>query len=127
LPGLFLIEIDRGGDLIAPVSPDDVIHSGDRLVFTGVVSTIVDLENIPGLVPAADLSYEVNIRQRSRRHLTEAVISNTSPVVGKTVRAANFRQLYNAAVVAVHRNGKRVTTKIGDIRLRPGDTLLLQT
>ena len=40
---------------------------------------------------------------------------------------ANFRQRYNAAVVAVHRNGVRLTNKIGDIRLEPGDTLLLQT
>jgi di/tricarboxylate transporter len=30
-------------------------------------------------------------------------------------------------VVAVHRNGQRMTNKIGDIRLEPGDTLLLQT
>lgn len=127
LPGLFLIEIDRGGDLIAPVSPDDVLHCGDRLIFTGVVSTIIDLEKIPGLVPAADITYEVSPHQRSRRHLTEAVLSTSSPLVGQTIKEANFRQLYNAAVVAVHRNGQRVTTKIGDIELQPGDTLLLQT
>ena len=35
LPGLFLIEIDRDGNSIAPVGPDDVIAAGDRLVFTG--------------------------------------------------------------------------------------------
>ncbi|MEN1680968.1 MAG: SLC13 family permease, partial [Planctomycetota bacterium] len=31
------------------------------------------------------------------------------------------------AIVAVHRNGERLTNKIGNIRLEPGDTLLLQT
>jgi len=127
LPGLFLIEIDRNGDLITPVTPSDVIHAGDRLVFTGVVSTIVDLEKIPGLVPAADLAYEIHPTERSQRHLTEVVLSRTSPLVGATVRSANFRQRYNAAVVAVHRNGVRLTNKIGDIRLVAGDTLLLQT
>ena len=30
-------------------------------------------------------------------------------------------------MIAVHRNGERVAGKIGDIVLRPGDTLLLQT
>jgi di/tricarboxylate transporter len=104
-----------------------MIHTNDRLIFTGVVTTIVDLEKIPGLVPAADLTYEVSPRKRVGRHLTEVVLSPTSPLIGTTVRAANFRQLYNAAVVAVHRNGERVTNKIGDIRLRAGDTLLLQT
>jgi di/tricarboxylate transporter len=127
LPGLFLIEIDRDGDIITPVAPEDVIHAGDRLVFTGVVSTIADLEKIPGLVPAADMTYEVHPRQRQGRRLTEVVLSDSSPLCGKTVREARFRQLYNAAVVAVHRNGKRLPSKIGDIRLQPGDTLLLQT
>jgi di/tricarboxylate transporter len=97
------------------------------MVFTGLVTTIADLERIPGLVPAADLTYEFHPAQRTRRYLTEAVLSRTSPLVGVTVRQANFRRRYNAAVVAVHRAGERVATKIGDIRLQPGDTLLLQT
>ncbi len=127
LPGLFLIEIDREGDTLTPVSPQDVIHASDRLIFTGVVSTIVDLEKIPGLVPAADITYEIHPETRTRRRLTEVVLSRTSPLIGQTVRAANFRRLYNAAVVAIHRNGVRLTNKIGSIGLEPGDTLLLQT
>ena len=128
LPGLFLIEIQRGERIIAPARPSDVIQARDRLTFTGVVTTIADLENIPGLVPAADRTYEVSPRRRHGRHLTEAVLSDDSPLIGLTVRQARFRQLYNAAVVAVHRSGQRMKdVKIGDIRLRPGDTLLLQT
>ncbi|MFP6657778.1 MAG: SLC13 family permease [Pirellulales bacterium] len=127
LPGLFLIEIDRDGEIITPVTPRDTIASGDQLIFTGVVSTIVDLEKIPGLIPAADLNYETDPASQRHRHLTEVVLSNTSPLIGATVKEAKFRQLYNAAVVAVHRNGARVTNKIGNIRLEPGDTLLLQT
>jgi len=127
LPGLFLIEIDRQGQIITPVAPEDVIQVGDRLVFTGIVTTIVDLEKIRGLVPAADSNYESHPEARQQRHLTEVVLSRTSPLIGQTVREANFRKLYNAAVVAVHRNGVRLTNKIGNIRLEPGDTLLLQT
>ena len=127
LPGLFLIEIFRDGEVITPVTPSDVIRSGDRLIFTGVVSTILDLERIPGLVPAADTTYEFSPVARHQRNLTEVVLSRTSPLIGTTVREARFRQLYNAAVVAVHRNGMRLTNKIGDIVLEPGDTLLLQT
>jgi len=127
LPGLFLIEIDHSSEVVTPVTPKDVIRAHDRLVFTGVVSTIVDLEKIPGLVPTADLSYEFHPARRAKRRLTEVVLSRTSPLIGTTVREANFRQRYNAAVVAVHRNGERVTNKIGNIVLEPGDTLLLQT
>ncbi len=127
LPGLFLIEIDRDGEVIGPVSPSDRIYENDRLVFTGVVSTIIDLEKIPGLVPAADINYEISSAGAAARSLVEVVLSPTSPLVGSTIRQANFRQHYNAAVVAVHRNGERLPTKIGDIELSAGDTLLLQT
>lgn len=127
LPGLFLIEIDRDGEVIAPVSPRDRILESDRLVFTGVVSTIVDLEKIPGLIPAADINYEIAPEKADSRSLVEVVLSPSSPLVGNTIRQANFRQHYGSAVVAVHRNGERLPTKIGDIELLPGDTLLLQT
>ena len=126
LPGLFLIEIDRDGTVIGPVGPDEVIQTNDRLVFTGVVNTIVDLEKVPGLVPAADAHYEVSPVKQWGRRLCETVISPSSPLVGKAVRDADFRSLYDAAIVAVHRNGARLTNKVGDIRLHAGDTLLLQ-
>ena len=126
LPGLFLIEIERDGESISPVAPDDRLLAGDRLVFTGVVSSIVELEKVPGLVPAVDPEYEVDPAKQSTRQLCEVVISNTSPLINQTIREADFRAHYNAAVVAVHRGGERVRQKIGDIRLEPGDTLLLQ-
>jgi di/tricarboxylate transporter len=126
LPGLFLIEIDRDGVVIGPVGPDETIQANDRLVFTGIVGTIVDLEKIPGLVPAADAHYEVSPAKSWGRRLCEAVISPSSPLVGEEVRDADFRSLYDAAIVAVHRNGARLTNKVGDIRLHAGDTLLLQ-
>ncbi len=126
LPGLFLIEIDRNDRLLAPVGPDEMIEKNDRLVFTGIVSSIIDLEKIPGLVPITDPNYEVSAKQQRRRRLCEAVISENSPLINKTIRDADFRATYGAAVVAVHRGGKRVEKKIGDIVLRPGDTLLLQ-
>jgi di/tricarboxylate transporter len=127
LPGLFLIEINRDDSIISPVGPDDKLELGDRLVFAGVVSSIVELEKIPGFIPTADASYEISPREQRRRSLCEAVISANSPLIGKTIKDADFRATYGAAVVAVHRDANRVETKIGDIRLRPGDTLLLQT
>lgn len=127
LPGLFLIEIVRDGHIIAPVEPDEILRAEDQLTFTGVVSTIVDLERIPGFVPVADDQQQLTPSERRSRRYGEAVISHTSPLIGKNIREANFRALYNAAVVAVHRGGERLKGRIGDIVLRAGDTLLLQT
>jgi di/tricarboxylate transporter len=126
LPGLYLIDIDRGGLSLGPVASDVRIEADDRLVFTGIVNTIVDLEKIPGLVPAADERYEVTPDPSRGRQLCEAVVSPSSPLVGESVRQIDFRAIYDAAIVAVHRNGARLPNKIGDIILYPGDTLLLQ-
>ena len=126
LVGLFLVAIEREGSAITPVRPDEVLRSDDVLTFTGVVSNIVDLERIPGLVPVAGEGYEEKAAARRDKGLCEAVISATSPLLGKTVRDADFRAVYNAAIIAVHRGGERLEGRVGDTVLSEGDTLLLQ-
>lgn len=126
LPGLFLVEIDRGAHLITPVGPGEVLQIGDILVFAGVVSTIIDLQRIRGLEPAAPEDLIQSLPGGRNRPMVEAVVSASSPLIGQTVKQSNFRSVYDAVVIAVHRNAERVPGKIGDIALRPGDTLLMQ-
>lgn len=125
LPGLFLIEIDRAGERLAPVRPDQKILHGDHLIFTGVVNSMVELEKIPGLIPVADPNYDVSPKEQSGRRLWEAVVSPSSPLVGQTLREADFRATYGAAVLAMHRGGQRVEGKLGTVEIKAGDTMLL--
>ena len=109
--------------MISPVGPGEYLRAHDRLTFAGVVETIVDLQQFRGLVP------EVHDRPPEaddRWVLHEAVVSAGSPLIGLSIREANFRGRYSAAVVAAHRHGGRIESKLGDIQLRPGDTLLLE-
>ena len=126
LPGMYLLEIDRSGVVLPAVAPDQKLQAGDRLVFVGVVESVVDLQKMRGLVVANDQVFKLTA-PRTTRCLTEAVVSNTCPLVGQTIRESRFRTHYNAAVVAVARNGERLRQKIGDIVLQPGDTLLLES
>jgi len=125
LPGAYLVEIERQGDLIVAPGPTQALHAGDRLVFTGVVGSIKELQTICGLLPATDQIFKLD-EPRPNRALVEAVVSNTSPLVGRTIKAARFRTLYNAVIIAVARNGERAQGKVGDIVILPGDTLLLE-
>jgi di/tricarboxylate transporter len=125
LPNMYLMEIDRHGEVIAAVAPTQKLESNDRLVFCGVVDSVKDLQRIRGLVPATDQLFKLQGPRMDRR-LIEAVVSNTCPLAGKTVREGRFRTAYDAVVIAVGRNGDRIKQKIGDITLRPGDTLLLE-
>ncbi len=125
LPGLYLIEIDRGDQVMPAVSSSVVLRERDRLVFAGIVESVVDLQRIRGLSPATDQVFKLDA-SLTNRSLVEAVVSEACPVVGMTIREGQFRTRYNAAVIAVARNGQRVRQKIGDIVLQAGDTLLLE-
>ncbi len=126
LPGLYLIEINRGDQVLPAVSPNVVLEANDRLIFIGVVESVVDLQKIRGLIAADDQIHKID-EPRPNRCLVEAVVSDTCPVVGRTIRQGRFRTRYNAAVIAVARNGEKILNrKIGNIELQAGDTLLLE-
>lgn len=125
LPDVYLVEIDRQDYVVAPVAPQHRLLANDRLVFAGVVESVLDLQKIRGLTPAPDQIFKLRA-PRSSRSLIEAVVSNSNPLIGRTIRDGRFRGRYNAAVIAATRNGKRINKKMGDIVLQPGDTLLLE-
>lgn len=125
LPGVFLAEIDRQGRVLPAVSPREVLQAGDQLVFAGAPESVVDLQKIRGLRPATNQLFKLK-GPRSERTLYEAVVSDTAPVVGQTIRSARFRVRYNAVVIAVARNSRRLSGKVGEIILRKGDTLLIE-
>ena len=125
LDGLFLMEIDRGGHVIAAVAPTERLEAGDRLVFVGVIDSVVELQKIRGLRPATNQVFKLD-DPRSERVLVEAVVSPSCPLVGRTIREGRFRSTYGAVVIAVARDVERLQMKIGDIVLQPGDTLLVE-
>ena len=126
LPGMYLMEIDRQGHVLPAVSSETLLQANDHLVFVGVVASVVDLQKIPGLKPATDQLFKLD-GPRSNRCLMEAVVSSSYPFLRMTIRESKFRAHYNAAIIAVNRDGVRLAGKIGDIRLQPGDTLLLES
>ncbi len=126
LPGVFLAEIERGDDRLVAVGPEQILRGGDRLIFVGIVESVRDLQKIRGLAPATDQVFKLS-SPRPDRCLVEAVVSDSCPLVGKSVREGRFRTVYNAVVIAVYRNGAQLVQKIGDIVLKAGDTLLIET
>ncbi len=125
LPGLFLIEIQRNGRAIPAVGPYEQLRENDRLIFTGIVDSIIDLQQISGLVPATNQVFKLNA-PRNERKMIEAVVSRSNPLISQTIKDGNFRYRYDAVVLAVSRSGERINEKIGDITLKSGDVLLLE-
>jgi di/tricarboxylate transporter len=126
LPSMFLVEINRSGRLMSAVSPHEILAAGDHLIFAGDVRSVVDLKNIHGLKVAEQQVFKLQSGNQSRC-LVEVVIAPSFPHLGKTIRDSRFRNRYGAAIFAVARDGETIKSKIGDIELKPGDTLLLET
>lgn len=127
LEGLYLAEVARGDEIIAPVEPTTLLQANDRLFFVGDVAAVVQLQKLRGLAPATNQVEKLG-RDRFRRFLVEAVVSDASPLLGKTLRESRFRNVYGAVVIAISRNGARIeNVKLGTVTLKEGDVLLLET
>ena len=126
LDRLYLVEIERNGSVVTAVPSEERLRGGDRLVFAGDTQAISDLLRINGIVPSVHDDEPALSKDRAERRLVEAVLSPQSDVLGQTIRDARFRDRYGAVVLAVARGGERVPGNLGNIRLRPGDVLLLE-
>ncbi|MBS3797155.1 SLC13 family permease [Pseudoalteromonas sp. BDTF-M6] len=119
LDDLFLVEIVREKRLISPVRPQNKIRAGDKLIFTGNVQSVTALQRIPGITLFADSNGLLS------SNLQEVIVTHTSTLVGQTLKDVGFRAKFDAAVVAIHRNRGRLSGKLGEVAIRPGDRLML--
>lgn len=118
---LQLMRMVRADGTVVQVRPDARLRAGDRLTFRGdpvaMGETIqrLGLEGVP-VQDLPDFADDADLR--------EAVIAEGSELVGESVRNSEFVDRYDAVVLGVIRNGKQVQ-ELDEVRLRPGDVLLL--
>ena len=122
LQDVFLVEIIRDDRVISPVSPDEVLEEKDALFFSGNTQSIYQLiKEDNGLSVPEDQDTE----PEEHFNFVEAVIPANSELVGVRIRDSDFRKKFDASIIAIHRNGKRVPGKVGEMHLAGGDFLLL--
>ncbi|MFO7528388.1 MAG: SLC13 family permease, partial [Marinobacter sp.] len=115
----------RQGRLITAVEPDRTLQAGDKLYFVGAPECASELRRIHGLSPASGNVHKLDIANH-QRCLVEVVLGPEFPALNKTVRDSRFRSRFNAVILSVSREGRRVPGKLGDIEFKMGDTLLLE-
>ncbi len=119
LAHLFLTEIVRGGRVIVPVEPDEAIQANDVLVFTGDITRLDVLAQFDGLKTHGD-HYDL-----PTDNLVEVVVAAHSTLARRTIKEADFRSQFDAAVIAVRRGSERLAGAIANVPLEVGDTLVL--
>ncbi len=122
LKDIYLFEVVRSGKSIFPVSPEEVVQGNDQLYFSGRTGAIAQLvKEVKGLT----LPDTTTLNKYRHHHCAEAIIPVNSNLVGKKVRESNFRQRYNASIIALHREGARIAAPVGETILSAGDLMLL--
>ena len=119
LQSLFLVEIMRAGRLLTAISPSEVLQAHDKLFFSGDVSKVSQLYQFNGLSIFAENN------GLPLENLHEVVVKQESVLVNTTLKKVGFRSLFDAAVIAVKRDGEQVSGKIGRLKIKAGDFLVL--
>jgi di/tricarboxylate transporter len=120
--GEALIEIERGSTIMDSPSYREFVHEGDRLVFAGEIKQIAELHSFEGLRSMSDPHFKLDL---SSPHFSEVVVTSTSSLIGKIVKDTKFREIYGPSIIAIYREGKRLTQHAGQVVIQAGDTLML--
>ncbi|MUK90848.1 SLC13 family permease [Aliivibrio fischeri] len=115
---LFLAEVIRNGKTIPSVEPDMILLAGDRLLFCGDIESVTTLQEINGLTLFGQ-------HHLNGQNLLEVVVSQSASIRGKSIKSAQFRERFDAVVVAIRRGHERLEGGLGKIELQAGDTLIL--
>lgn len=115
---LFLAEVIRDGKTTASIDPDFILQARDRLLFCGDVESVATLQEIQGLT----LFGQHHLNGQS---FVEVVVSSSASFCNKTLKTSQFRDRFDAVVVAIRRGHERLEGGLGNITLTAGDTLIL--
>ena len=99
-----------------------VLAAGDRVVLRSKVAEVIGFRDDGSLITPGQLD---PVGQR-RTQTVEALITPGCRMVGKTLGQARLRRRYGVYVLGLHRREGRVSSSLEDVRIRIGDTLLLE-
>jgi di/tricarboxylate transporter len=123
----------RGDGLELARLPGVTLRAGDRLFVGAAPKALQELADQIGakLYKPDDLEHPVgeeNPLSAESERLAEVVVTEGSVLHGSSLRMTRFGDLYDVAIVGLHRPSGRIAAQadIADVTLRAGDLLLVQ-
>ncbi len=125
-PEARILEVRRRGTVMTDPLDKLVIEARDRIRLTVHGASFEDFKMTGGLQFPAQRHLQVSEMETQQLKLMEGVIGPQSSLAGKTLRELRFRQRYGVLILAVHRKGVDLRKRLEQVRLRVGDTLVLE-
>ncbi len=139
---LVVLALIRGEEVSPAPSTFNVLKCGDVLLVEADTESLQEFVEQTGLALANAVNDEDEEGKESEPmtsregteeqvaagdvRLTEAVISPSSRLIGRSANRLNLRERYGLNVVAIARQGHRLKRRLAEIRFRSGDILLVQ-
>jgi di/tricarboxylate transporter len=120
LKGLYLVEIVRPDKVRTAPGPKEIMRAGDYIIFAGETDNIADIINLDlGLEMPNDLE-----KLQRKKEVVEVIVPYNSSLSRKKIKDTDFRAKFDAAIIAVRRDGEKLYGKIGEMTLQKGDMML---
>ena len=129
LPGLkeFTVRtVIRNGKHIRISNSPFALEAGDKMIVAGSSEDVGFLTQSTGVKLNALDNADPEFLKKSLKQV-EVVIAPRFPGIQQTLGEFDFYGHYNAVVMAVHRNGERISTNLDKLELKTGDNLMLLT
>ncbi|PZX48469.1 di/tricarboxylate transporter [Cereibacter changlensis] len=104
--------------------PDTVIKPGDVLQMRGQPDELERAAAAGGLTLARQ--QQAAEGAKAKLGVIEAVVRTGSPIIGHSAMRLRLFEQHGVNIVAVARAGNRMTERLGETALEPGDVILLQ-
>ena len=119
---LRVLEVGEAGwaPLRQVLQPDHV------LLVHGSIPNLMRLRGSMGLEMNVDFKLRDETLQTEDLRLVQALVAPGSPLIGHTLKDSDFRNRYQALVLAMQRRGETINDKLSSIILSMGDVLLVQ-
>jgi di/tricarboxylate transporter len=125
-----VLEIIHNEDHFPQPLADKNLSIGDILIVRGGREELLKVKDERGIEILADVQFSERILQKelvsNEEKVAEVLILSNSRLIGTTLKDLRFRQRYNATVLAVRRGEELIRERIGKLKLKFGDLLLVQ-
>jgi di/tricarboxylate transporter len=120
------VRLDRGEESLHVLQATTRLHKGDVLLVEGGREDVLRIQEEVGIDVRANIELSDPSLHSEDVGLIEAIVLPGSPLIGRTLKELRFREQFGLQVLGTNHRGETLSRKLGEIRLRMGDLLLLQ-
>ena len=103
-------------------TPNEKLRANDVLLLRG------ETDNLERLIARAKLAFAAGSEvERGEVHVVEGVVTENSPLIGRTPSQLSLRERYNIGLLAVSRRGETILQRLATVRFKLGDVVVLRS